>query len=170
MVGSIGSASNLVNMISVSYQQNGTTASQGTQQAQGAPPPPPPPSNQDGASSSVQDPLGLFAGVDSDADNAISSSEYDSLLEGIKEVTGNEVTGSFDDFDADGDGVLNGAELKSVLDEAGFEPPPPPAGQVAAAYESQSGAASQSLGNHQDMLAQLVEYLSSRADDFDVIA
>lgn len=169
MVGSIGSASNLVNMISVSYQ-NGAPSSQGTQQAQGAPPPPPPPSDQGAEVSSVQDPLGLFSAVDSDTDNAISSSEYDALLEGIKEVTGNELTSSFEDFDVDGDGALNGAELKSVLDEAGFQPPPPPSSQVAAAYEAQSGQASTGSVDNQDMLAQLVDYLSSRTDDFDVTA
>ncbi len=168
MVGSIGSSSNLVNMISVSYQ-NGASTSRGTQQAQGAPPPPPP-SDQGAATSSVQDPLGLFSAVDSDTDSAISSSEYDALLEGIKEVTGNELTSSFEDFDVDGDGSLNGAELRSVLDKAGFQPPPPPSGQVAAAYEAQSGQASKNSGDNQDMLAQLVDYLSSRTDDFDITA
>ena len=169
MVGSIGSSSNLLNMISASYQ-SGTSASQGTQQAQGAPPPPPPPAEQGDAASSVQDPLGLFTAVDSDADNTISSSEYDSLLEGIKEVTGNELTSDFEDFDVDGDGALNGMELKSVLDEAGFQPPPPPSGQVASAYGAQSGEASTGSGNTQDMMAQLVDYLSSRTDDFDITA
>ncbi len=169
MVGSIGSSSNLVNMISVSYQ-NEVSASQETEQAQGAAPPPPPPPEQGDAASLSQDPLGLFTAVDSDTDNAISSSEYDSLLEGIKEVTGNELTSSFEDFDVDGDGALNGAELKSVLDEAGFEPPLPPSGQVASAYEAHSGEASEGSDDNQDMLAQLVDYLSSREDAFDITA
>jgi hypothetical protein len=128
MVSSIGSTSNLINMISLNYQNSGMT-SQGAKGV-GAPPPPPP----GNTSSSEKDPLGVFNMVDSDSDSTISESEFNTLTQGILEVTGTELNNSFLDFDTDGDGKLNGAELKSVLDEAGFTPPPPPPQQVISAY------------------------------------
>ena len=165
MVGSIGSTSNLISMISSSYQQSqtGSTASQGI----GTPPPPPPPPGNSGGQS--VDPLGVFSTVDSDSDSSISEDEYNTLTEGILEVTGNQLTSSFVDFDTDGDGQLNGSELKSVLDEAGFAPPPPPQ-QVVAAYEAQSGEDSTYQVEDEDMMAQLLEYLETRSSDFDITA
>lgn len=163
MVGSIGSASNLISMISSSYQQS-QTSSAGSQGV-GAPPPPPPPGN---SSDSSADPLGVFSTVDSDSDSSISESEYNTLTEGILEVTGNQLTSSFVDFDTDGDGQLNGSELRSVLDEAGFAPPPPPQ-QVIASYETQSGEDSYQIDD-EDMMAQLLEYLATRSGDFDITA
>jgi len=164
MVGSIGSTNNLISMISSSYQQSQTssTGSQGV----GAPPPPPPPGNSGGQST---DPLGVFSTVDSDSDSSISESEYNTLTEGILEVTGYQLTSSFVDFDADGDGQLNGSELKSVLDESGFAPPPPHQ-QVIAAYEAQSGENSTYQIDGEDMMAQLLEYLATRSSDFDITA
>ncbi|MCP4722872.1 MAG: EF-hand domain-containing protein [Desulfobacteraceae bacterium] len=164
MVGSIGSTNNLISMISTSYHQSqmSSTGSEGV----GVPPPPPPPTNSGGQS---DDPLGVFSRVDSDSDNSISESEYNTLTEGILEVTGNELTSSFVDFDTDGDGQLNGAELRSVLDEAGFAPPPPPQ-QVIASYEAQNGEASTYEIGDETMLAQLLEYLETRSGDLDITA
>ncbi len=162
MVGSIGSNSNLVNMISLNYQQSNMT-SQGVGGTQPSPPPPPP-GNSD---TSAKDPLGVFDTVDTDAGGGISESEYEILTEGILEVTGAALSSSFIDFDMDGDGELNGSELKSVLDEAGFAPPPQ---QVIAAYESQSGGNDTPQTNDPDLLALLMEYLKTGSTGLDITA
>ncbi len=76
----------------------------------------------------------------------------------------------------DGDGKLNGSELRSVLDEAGFAPPklkpppPPPPQQVIAAYEEQSVEESGYQASDETMLAQLLEYLETRSGDLDITA
>jgi Ca2+-binding EF-hand superfamily protein len=120
---------------------------------------------------SSQDPLGVFSTVDSNSDGFISIDEYETLTEGIQEITGNALSRTFADFDVDGDGKLNISELRSVLDVAGFAPhPPPPPEQVAAAYEAQSGEDPIYMAENERMLAQLLEYLDSRADDFDIVA
>ena len=162
MVGSIGNTSNFISMISSSYQQSqtGSTASQGVSA------PPPPPGNSGGHS---VDPLGVFSTVDSDSDYSISEKEYNTLTEGILEVTGSQLTSNFVDFDTDGDGQLSGSELKSVLDEAGFTPPPPPQ-QVVLAYEAQSGEDSTYQVEGKDMMTQLLEYLETQSSNFDITA
>ena len=114
----------------------------------------------------LEDPLGVFATVDSDSDSTISESEYKTLTKGILEITGNEFSSSFLDFDADGDGELNRSELKSVLDKAGFAPPPPQ--QVISAYETQSGEGSTYKTGDETMMAQLLDYLESRSGDLDI--
>jgi len=158
MVGNVGSTSNLVNMISLSYQQNSTGA-------QGMQSPPPPPPGEGGA-----DPLGAFDTVDTDTDGSISESEYDILTQGVLAVTGSELSGSFLDFDTDGDGALNASELRSVLDEAGFAPPPPPPQQVASAYENQSGDITASLPSDDALMTQLLEYIENQPGRFDITA
>lgn len=164
MVSSISGTSNLINMISVSYQQSQS----GFSGVQGAGGPPPPPAG--GAGGAKQDPLGVFSTVDSDGDGTVSEAEYDVLTEGILEVTGSELNSNFLDFDTDGDGALNGAELKSVLDEAGFAPPPPPPREVASAYEAQTGVEAFYQMDDESMLIQLLEYLENRSGDFDITA
>ncbi len=169
MVGSISGANNLINMISFSYQQSTTQQSPAdSQELQGAGTPPPPPPIQ--SNNSKDDPLGVFNIVDSDSDNSISETEHNILSEGILEITGSELNNNFLDFDSDGDGVLNGSELRSVLDEAGFEPPPPPPQQVIAAYEAQSGENSTYNLDGESLLVQLLEYLETRSVDFDITA
>lgn len=150
MVGSISATSSITNMISMSYQQNNSS----TQSAQTPPPPP--------SGAKMEDPLGVFDSVDSDTDGTVSESEFETLAQGILEITGSEQSSSFGDFDTDGDGVLNAAELRSVMDEAGFEPPPPPPQEVVSAYESQQDifSASDPLD---DSLSQLLEYLDVTA-------
>ena len=147
MVGNISATSSITNMISMSYQRNNSSAQ--------APPPPP-------SGAEMEDPLGVFDSVDSDTDGTVSESEFETLAQGILEVTGSEQSSSFGDFDTDGDGVLNTAELRSVMDEAGFEPPPPPPQEVVSAYESQQDifSASDPLD---DSLNQLLEYLDVTA-------
>ena len=169
MVGSIGSTNNLINMVSLAYQQSGgTTAEQG---GRVAPAPPPPPDHvSDGGG---KDKLGMFDTADSDSSGGISEEEYATLTQGILEVSGTEVSDSFADYDLDEDGVLNGAELKSVLDESGFTPPPPPPRQVSEAYEAQSGNSAAISGDTDpELLAQLLAYLETGTgdDDLDIIA
>ncbi|MCG8549991.1 MAG: hypothetical protein MI799_06285 [Desulfobacterales bacterium] len=164
MVGSVGSSSNLVNMISTIYQQTSTTTDTQSAQTFRAPPPPV------DATGPPEDPLGVFDTVDSDSDGSISQDEYDALSQGIMEVTGSDLSGSFDDFDTDGDGVLNGGELRSVMEEAGFAPPPPPPQQVASAYENQSGEISDGTASSEDLLSRLLEYLETGSGDLDTTA
>ncbi len=168
MVGSIGGTSNLVNMISFSYQQS--NYSQGVQ---GGDVPPPPPPGGDAAGGAEQDKLGMFNAVDSDSSGGVSEEEYETLTEGILEVSGTEVSGSFSEYDLDEDGVLSGSELKSVLDEAGFAPPPPPPQVVSDAYAAQGGSDTEgSQITDEDLLSQLLEYLETRTeeDDLDITA
>ncbi len=165
MVGSVGSTSNLINMISMSYQQE-STGFQGVQGHQS--PPPPPPSS--GSAGSSEDPLGIFDSVDLDSDGTISESEYDILTQGITEVTGTELNTSFLNYDSDGDGFLNGAELRSVLDEAGIAPPPPPPQQVLSAYEAQSDETTDFSTTDESLLTQLLEYLENQSGEFDITA
>ncbi len=166
MVGSVGGTNNLVNMISFSYQQN-SSSSQGVQG--GDFPPPPPPQGGNAADGAGQDKLGMFNAVDSDASGGVSEEEYETLSEGILEISGTEVSGSFSDYDLDEDGVLSGSELKSVLDDAGFAPPPPPPQQVSAAYEAQSGTdTTGSEITDADLLSQLLEYLETRTEEDDL--
>lgn len=157
MVGSIGSSSNLYTMISVAYQQGG-----GGFQGGIAPEAP---------GGKGQDKLGMFDAADIDGNGGISLEEYAVLTTGITEVTGSEFSGEFSDYDQDEDGILNGTELKSVLDDAGFTPPPPPPRQVSEAYAAQGGTWG-SGSEDQDLLAQLLEYLETRSydDDLDIIA
>ena len=161
MVANVGGTNNLVSMISVAYQQSTSAGAQGVQE--GAVPPPPPPAHGAGS-----DKLGMFDATDTDGSGSISESEYETLTQGILEVTGTELESDFSDYDLDGDGALNGAELKSVLDEAGFVPPPPPQGQVAAAYEAQSDEQTIPDIEDADLLSQLLEYLETQGDSDDV--
>lgn len=166
MVGIIGSTNNLINMISLSYQQGPTEPQESGRPVRPPHPPPPPESSND---SEAEDSLGVFSTVDSDSDSYISIDEYYTLTKGIREVTGYALDSTFVDFDEDGDGRLNIFELRSVLDEAGFAPPPPPPEQVIAAYEAQSREEAIYQAEDDSMLAQLLEYLESRSDDFDII-
>ena len=95
MVGSIESSNNLINMISKSFQQERAVFR--IPEGQGGPPPPLKP----GIGDPGKDPLGVFDTVDSDSDSSISESEFNTLSEGILEVTGSELNGSFLDFDLD---------------------------------------------------------------------
>lgn len=152
MVGSIDSTSNLVNMISMGFQQN----SSGSQVFSSI--------EADG-----EDPLKVFESVDSDNDGTISESEFDTLNQGISAVTGSELS-SFLDYDTDEDGVLNASELRSVMDEAGFQPPPPPPGQVISAYENQQGESVSTAPADDTLLTQLLDYLDTQAGDLDITA
>lgn len=70
-----------------------------------------------------EDPLGVYETVDTDDDGIVSEDEFDTLSEGILEVTGTSLTSGFSDFDLDEDSGLSGEELQAVLDEAGLTPP-----------------------------------------------
>ncbi len=155
MVSPINSTSNLVQMVSLTY--GNTDPTQGQKPA--------PPSGPGGPQGPGPDPLGVFDTVDKNKDGSISQSEYEVLTEGILEVTGSQVARSFTDFDQDEDGMLNGLELKSVLDESGFGPPP---SQVISAYEANSGSGKTGSDQDPNLLAQLLEYLEKRTGNLDI--
>jgi hypothetical protein len=71
---------------------------------------------------------GLFADLDTDSSGGLSQSEFQKLAEGVAEVTGSSVdVGSlYTTYDADGNGVLSGPELRQAMAGMGVEPPPPP--------------------------------------------
>lgn len=137
-----------------------------------------------GAGQNPQDPMHVFSTVDQDGSNAISESEYTVLAEAVQQVTGSELNSSFSDYDADGAGELSAAELKLVLEEAGFKPPPPPPpspGQVAAAYGAQSQISENSpdaetqnaSGNSSygpDVLAQVLDTIRNQSGSLDILA
>ena len=164
MISGISGNSNLYKMIASAGSQAGIT----------------------GTGQSPQDPLNVFDTVDQNGSNAISESEYSLLAEAVQEVTGTELNSSFSDFDQDGDGELSAAELKLVLEEAGFEPPPPPPPppeQVAAAYRAQTeasdtaqtdaaaqGADASGSGFGPDVLSQVMDYIQNQSGNIDLLA
>lgn len=168
MVSSMSSSANLIQVITSSYSQNNmraqgsqpqNTTAQGAQEAKG----PPPPSKQ----GSGPDPLGVFDMVDADGNGAISELEYSILTEGIAEVTGTSVAKDFLELDSDGDGLVTGSELRTVLDQAGFAPPPE---QVAQAYQQQQPSEMIFQTDDQSMIEQLLAYIQDRGDDFNITA
>jgi Ca2+-binding EF-hand superfamily protein len=164
MVNSIGSTSNLIQVITSNFQ---TSSSEGIHPGNASfPLPGPPPDSLD---QSKIDPLGVFDTVDTDSDGSISEAEFNILTEGILEVTGSIYARNFLELDGDGDGQLNGVELKSVLDEAGFAPPPPPPELVMAAYEAQSLPDGTPSNDDLSLLQQLLEYLENRDSDVDLM-
>jgi hypothetical protein len=122
----------------------------------------------------------VFSLTDSDSDGFVSSTELESLIAGIAEVTGNsmDVTDAMSTFDTDQDGSLNGEELQGLMSESGFTPPmmmsseedgesnmmppppPPDASQVVSAYGQNSG--------EEDSISQLIALLQSQSDSSDV--
>ncbi len=167
MVGNIGSISNLINVITSSYQQSNLISQGGVQESFSMPPQGPPPGQ---GNMPKADPLGVFDTVDSDSDGTISESEYSILTEGILEVTGTANVQDFLDLDTDGDGRVTGSELKAVLDDAGFAPPPPPPPQqVTAAYEAQQLQDNIIQTDDESLLQKLLEYLENHGNEFDII-
>tara|TARA_B100000614_G_scaffold205750_1_gene187689 strand:- start:552 stop:1004 length:453 start_codon:yes stop_codon:yes gene_type:complete len=146
-------------MIYVAYQ--GNSNSQGVQGGNTFPPP-----SMEGRGNADGDKLGMFDAADTDGSGGISEDEYETLTAGISEIAGSEFSSSFSDYDLDEDGELSGAELKTVLDDTGFEPPPPPPQQVADAYTAQNGIIGGSDG--EDLLSQLLDYLETDTSDEDI--
>lgn len=163
MLNSIGSTSNLIQVITSNFA---TESPAGTQpENRFTVPSGPPPHASDNPKI---DPLGVFDTVDTDSDGSISEAEFNILTEGILEVTGSIYARNFLELDMDGDGQLNGAELKSVLDEAGFTPPPPPPERVIEAYETQSTPDYLPGSDNLSLLQQLLEYLENQDTDIDL--
>ncbi|MDY0189232.1 MAG: EF-hand domain-containing protein [Desulfuromonas sp.] len=122
----------------------------------------------------------VFTLTDSDSDGFVSSTELESLIADISEVTGNsmDVTDAMSTFDTDQDGSLNGEELQGLMSESGFTPPmmmsseeggesdmmppppPPDASQVVSAYGQNSG--------EEDNISQLIAMLQSDSDSTDI--
>ncbi len=167
MVGNIGSTSNLINVITSSYQQSNLISQGGVPEAFSMPPQGPPPGQGD---MPKPDPLGVFDTVDSDDNGTISESEYSILTEGILEITGSANIQNFLTLDTDGDGQITGSELKVALDDAGFAPPPPPPQKVITAYEAQQSENDTFQTDDESLLQQLLEYLENRDNEFDIMA
>ncbi len=123
---------------------------------------PPPPPDKD-----------VFKMADSDSSGLVSSSELESLVSSIEEVTGSsiDVDDALSSYDADGDGSLNGEEMHGLMASQGFlpsemisdeggdsgmQPPPPPSTEQAmSAYSQYSG---------EDSLSQLIDLLQGKTD------
>lgn len=118
----------------------------------------------------------VFKMVDTDSDGSVSSTELESLVSALSEVTGESMNAgdSMASYDSNGDGALSGEELLGLMSSQGFAPPmmvesesgdmqemqppppPPPSSEtVQSAYGQNSGS---------DMLSQLLEILQSGTD------
>ena len=111
------------------------------------------------------DPQQMFNRVDKDGSGGIDGSELSAMAEKISERTGSEidVDSLMEEYDGDGDGVLNQDETRAVMDSFKEEmgpPPPKPGGmnQGAGVYGS-SGTESESS------VDQLLESLSESEDE-----
>jgi len=166
MISGISGNSNLYNMIAASGSQSGIT----------------------GTDQNSQDPMNVFDTVDQDDSNTISEAEFSVLAEAVQQVTGSELNSSFSEYDEDGDGELSAAELKLMMEAAGFKPPPPPppsAEEVTAAYDAQSlmgntgleqtqtdnqNQAQTAQGYGPEVLAQVLDYIENQSGTLDAIA
>ncbi len=124
------------------------------------------------------DPLGIFKKTNSDGSGGVSQAELKNLADVMKEKTGKTIdvsNDSFKTYDSNNDGSLSGDELKSVLDNNGFEPPqgmqrmgappPPPPQQVADSYEANSaGSGQQTVSELLSTLKALLEKLTADSD------
>ncbi|MCF6180321.1 MAG: hypothetical protein L3J63_13195 [Geopsychrobacter sp.] len=112
----------------------------------------------------------VFQVADSDSDGLVSSTELETLVAGIEEITGNSIDldEALGSFDADQDGSLSGEELQGLMSSNGFPPPgilnnengessmmPPPPEQALAAYAQNT---------EEDTISQLIELLQSQND------
>ena len=147
----------------------------------------PPPSTMDFAqqrasSSTNADSTGeagddLFAKVDTDGDNAISSTELQALLEAMSGGTASQTGVSSDDafatLDTDGDGSLTQAEFDAGrpagqgghgggIGGPGGMPPPPPAGAAQDSDSSTASAQDDALDTNGDGVVSLSERLAGQ--------
>lgn len=120
-----------------------------------------------------------FKVADSDGDGLVSSTELESVVAGIAEVTGTSINAedALATYDANQDGGLSGEEMLSLLQDNGFgppqeagegpPPPPPPTEQALASYAENAG---------DDMISQLINILqrneseSATGSSFDLTA
>lgn len=121
-------------------------------------------------------PSGLFSRVDSDHSGGVSQSELQKLSDAIADKTGKTIdTGDegFKGYDSDGNGSLNGEELRTVLDKSGFGPqrdlqgmaPPPPPRQAAVSYaDNQSDSEKNILASLVTRMQDLLDTLKSGQD------
>jgi len=124
----------------------------------------------------------VFQLADSDSDGSVSSTELESLVSAISEVTGEsmDASDSMATYDSDGDGALSGEELLGLMSSQGFAPPmmvesesgdmqemqappppPPSTDTVQSAYGQNSGT---------DMISQLLEILQGGTDSSEAYA
>lgn len=119
----------------------------------------------------------LFAKVDTDGDNAISSTELQALLEAMSGGTASQTGVSSDDafatLDTDGDGSLTQAEFDAGrpagqgghgggIGGPGGMPPPPPAGAAQDSDSSTASAQDDALDTNGDGVVSLSERLAGQ--------
>jgi hypothetical protein len=111
-----------------------------------------------------------FKVADSDGDGLVSSTELESVVAGIAEITGTTLSAedTLSNYDADQDGGLSGEEMLALLtdngfvppqgvgDETGGPPPPPSAAQALSSYSQNSG---------EELITQLIDILLSSEND-----
>lgn len=115
-------------------------------------------------------PKDLFSRTDSDRSGGVSQAELEKLSDKIQEKTGTTIDAgdeALNSYDSDGNGLLSGEELKTVLDNSGFGPsrgmqgmaPPPPSLQQATdSYNSNNS------DSGQNALSALVTKLQALLD------
>jgi Ca2+-binding EF-hand superfamily protein len=119
----------------------------------------------------------LFAKVDTDGDNAISSTELQALLEAMSGGTASQTGVSSDDafsaLDSDGDGSLTQAEFDAGrptgqggpgggVGGPGGMPPPPPAGAAQGSNSSTASTEDDALDTNGDGVVSLSERLAGQ--------
>lgn len=124
--------------------------------------PPPPPQEKD-----------LFKSADVDGNGVFSQSELETVLEGIKKVTGDSISveDAINSYDANQDGALSGEELLGLIGDSGLLHPGPPEGEggqvdmfPSMQASSEEAIVSYTQNSGQDPIAQLRELLQNSAD------
>lgn len=125
--------------------------------------PPPPPQEKD-----------VFQAADTDGNGTVSQTELETLLEGINEVTGENISveDAINSYDTDQDGALSGEELLGLMVDSGLPHPGAPGGEgeqgdmfPSIQTSSEQAVASYAQNSGQDSIAQLLEILQGKDDD-----
>lgn len=104
---------------------------------------------------------------DSDSNGLVSSTELESVIEGINEVTGASLKAeeALSIYDTDQDGGLSGMEMLDLLTDNGFRPPPGAGGESGgqSTISSTTGQAFTSYAKNsgEDLIQQLIDKLQS---------
>lgn len=117
-----------------------------------------------------QGPGGPFAKIDSDGSGGISETELAVFADDISAATGDTIdtTDALSTYDSDGDGTLNGEEMKSFMTDTGLRPPPNAMAAGGMAGISPQSSMNQAMSAYQaggadgdDTLAVLLEELGA---------
>lgn len=120
------------------------------------------------------DPQQMFNRMDKDGSSSIDKDEFSAMAEKMAEETGTEidVDSLMEEYDGDGDGVLNQEETQAAMESLHEQMGPPPAGGPGAGggpppppEEETSGVYGQDGVDSQSTVAQLLEALSESEDE-----